>query len=296
MSIDLSRTSAVGLATWTERVRDVHGDLDIEGDVDFVGSIAGRASTDFAVTRCASSPVRITRVAAQGQSDSREAIEIKLIRQGSCTIAAQGRRRTFDRGSLLLYRLHEPAMVEHSEGFEATYLTILHPTGQLMRPRAWRELTGAPAIGSQTLNALADRADELSAREFRATCSLLAGLFTGGDSGDPSEPPLLDRVLNHVALHCGDASLTTARIARDLGWSPRRIQTEVQRAGTTVSALIRSERLERARSALVDPSATQSSIASVGRDHGFTNGSAFAASFRRYFGESPSEARKRALS
>lgn len=192
---------------------------------------------------------------------------------------------------MLLYPTHEPAVVEHSFGFEAAYLTIHQPVEGALRPRAWRDPAGAAAMAARSLEALADHAAELSGPAFHVACTHVTALIHNRHLDAQSRTELTQLIVDYVTVNIADPLLSTSTIARALGWSPRRIQLEMQKSDTTVSALIRSERLARAHAALADPSSSERSVARIGMEHGFTNPSAFTASFRRAFGLTPSEAR-----
>ena len=290
-------TGETGLASWSKRARELHGDFDIAPSERFAGSIAQRTTPAFHVTRCASSRVRITRAEAHISSNPTGAFEIKLIRRGTCTVTTRNGSQTFTSGSLLGYRLDEPAVLEHSPGFAAAYLTIRRPgvLNRMLRPHAWTSPTAALAIASRTIAALADHAHELSVTQFDSSCRYVSGLLADTDGEISTEATLAQLVRDDVSIHFADPDLTTAQIARRLGWSPRRVQHEMQREGTTVTALIRSERLERARTVLHDTTTNSVSIAQIGRDHGFASPSAFTAAFHEHFGRTPSQARRDAM-
>ncbi|WP_162941402.1 helix-turn-helix transcriptional regulator [Desertimonas flava] len=217
-----------------------------------------------------------------------------MIRRGFCTVTTRRRSRTFAAGSLLIYRLDEPVVLENSHGFEAAYLTIRRSdvSDRALRPTAWASPTAAVAVASRTIDALADHALELSVTQFDSSCRYVIGLLGDDDGAISPEPTLAQLVREYVSHHFAETDLATTQIARRLGWSPRRIQHEMQRAGTTVTALIRSERLERARTVLHDTSANSVSIAQIGRDHGFASPSAFTAAFHEHFGRTPSQSRR----
>ncbi len=287
-------SGATGLASWSAQARDVHGDFDVEPDSGFAGWITRRATPAFHVTRCASSAVRIARTESQLEPGIAGAMEVKLVRRGSCTVTARGRSRTFPAGSILVYRLDQPVLLEHSHGFEAVYLTSRRADGTEwpLRSHAWTSPCATLAVALRTMDALADHSHELSVRQLESSCRYVIGLLADVAN---DEPTLAQLVRQEVATHFADPDLSTSKIAGRLGWSPRRVQLEMQRAGTTVTNLIRSERLERARAVLDDTCARPAPIAQVAKDHGFSSSSAFIAAFRERYGLTPGQARRQAV-
>jgi AraC-like DNA-binding protein len=73
--------------------------------------------------------------------------------------------------------------------------------------------------------------------------------------------------------------------------SPRYVGMLFEREGTTMTEFIRDERLKRARSMLLSPRFADKRIAEIAYEVGFNDISYFNRSFRRRFGQSPSEMR-----
>lgn len=103
---------------------------------------------------------------------------------------------------------------------------------------------------------------------------------------------------SHIRLlvwrHAHEPGFTGARLARQLGWSLRHIQTVLQKSGTTPSRLIRETRLELARTRLTAPQGRARTITAIAHASGFSSIDTFEKAFRRKFGATPSEYRKRA--
>lgn len=151
-----------------------------------------------------------------------------------------------------------------------------------------------------------------------------------GANGEPSSPALAQAAATHicdlVALAVGttaDAERKAARRGRSgarlssiRAWirarlndpqlsvrdaatahrvSPRYMQMLFEREGTSFSAFVRSERLALARRQLTAPGAAARSIASIALDAGFNDISYFNRAFRRAYGETPTDARQRAI-
>jgi AraC-like DNA-binding protein len=74
--------------------------------------------------------------------------------------------------------------------------------------------------------------------------------------------------------------------------SPRYVAMLFEGDGTTMTEFVREERLQRARSILLSPRFARRRIAEIAYDVGFNDVSYFNRSFRRRFGQSPSELRE----
>ncbi|MHC3469627.1 AraC-like ligand-binding domain-containing protein [Streptomyces sp. 7R007] len=100
-------------------------------------------------------------------------------------------------------------------------------------------------------------------------------------------------VRRYVRDHAGDPGLTGTSVARALGWSLRQIQVALQRAGTTPRDLIREERLRLFRDRLRCAECEHMTITELAHASGFSSPSALSTAFRRRFGVSPREMRRR---
>jgi AraC-like DNA-binding protein len=97
----------------------------------------------------------------------------------------------------------------------------------------------------------------------------------------------------YVERHLGDPSLRPERIARAHAISVRTLHALFARRGEPVCARVRRLRLARARAEL--ERAPEASLTAVAFHWGFTDPAQFSRAFRRQYGESPREARARAV-
>jgi AraC-like DNA-binding protein len=106
-----------------------------------------------------------------------------------------------------------------------------------------------------------------------------------------ASPTVIERVTALLAteLHAGPPSL--ARVARRLNTSPRTLQRRLDEADTSFTALVDDARRTHAVRYVRDP---RIGLGEVGYLLGFAEPSAFSKAFRRWTGESPSSARRRA--
>ena len=141
--------------------------------------------------------------------------------------------------------------------------------------------------------------DQRSAVE-RPTIDLLRAVFTeAAGQSHLGRAPLADsivaRIFEYLESHFHEHDLDTARIASVHGISERYLYSLLARSGTTPGDWIRTRRLDAAAHALVDPAMSFVTVSAIAHDHGFADHSHFAREFRKAFGQTPSEWRRRAV-
>lgn len=129
------------------------------------------------------------------------------------------------------------------------------------------------------------------------TLDMLRALFavTAGDdtrARDPLGATLDIRLLHYIKMHVRDRDLTIERIAREHSISERYAYLILARQGITLGDWIRTQRLEGAAHDLAVTDVAATSIAEIARGWGFPDQANFTRTFRRHFGQSPTEYRK----
>ncbi|WP_059006162.1 helix-turn-helix domain-containing protein [Streptomyces specialis] len=130
---------------------------------------------------------------------------------------------------------------------------------------------------------------------------LVAALFgnlLAAESGLPPETrsrALALRIQTFVRRHLGRPDLTPQAIAEAHHISVSYLHKLFRAEGTTVSAFIRRERLERARRALSDAALCGMPIHAIAARWGFANSADFSRAFRAAYGVPPRDYRRRAL-
>lgn len=97
----------------------------------------------------------------------------------------------------------------------------------------------------------------------------------------------------YIAAHLADPRLTLAQVAGAHGISLRQLDRLFQREGTTPAAWLRDQRLRKCRRDLVDPACNGMPVQQVGARWGFIDPVTFSRAFRRAYGVSPGEYRRR---
>jgi AraC-like DNA-binding protein len=117
---------------------------------------------------------------------------------------------------------------------------------------------------------------------------------------DPS--PIADRAVRaarlaalkaDIARHFGDPALSVGAVAARHGISPRYVHKLFEDDGRTYSEFVLDVRLERARKVLRDPRAATRTVGAIAGSVGFGDLSYFNRTFRRRYGMTPTEARRR---
>lgn len=156
---------------------------------------------------------------------------------------------------------------------------------------------GLGRLLATVVTTLVDERDSLSSAAFDLACTQttdLAAMIVTGDAAAPP-PALADQIRRHIRRHAHDPVLTGTRIARDLGWSLRQIQTALQETGTTPSRLIREERLHLARTRLANPAYHRHTITAIAHASGFDSVDTFTRAFRNRYGATPTGYRRGVL-
>jgi AraC-like DNA-binding protein len=214
-------------------------------------------------------------------------------------------------GDMALYDTSAPYRLEFPDDARVLVLMFDHasldlPPNAVTHIRACRLGPEDPVhrmVGS-FLSSLADHMDELTGmtgqRMGNSALDLLTTSFNRELDGQVSvsldeKDRLRATVHDYIEAHLADPELDPSMIARAHYISVRRLHQVFHEEGTTVSAWIRTRRLERCRRALEDPVSAGVPIARVAARWGFTDGAHFSRVFRAAYGMTPSQVRARAL-
>ncbi|PVD10261.1 helix-turn-helix domain-containing protein [Streptomyces sp. CS147] len=167
-----------------------------------------------------------------------------------------------------------------------------------------RRLSGRHGFGaliSQVLLHLVDQAEAYGPadgpRLHRVLLDLTAGLLAEGLDQEPALSPearsrnLVLAVRSFIGGNLHDPRLTPAAVAAAHHISTRHLHRLFQQEGTTVAALIRNRRLERARRELADPGLADTPVHAIAARCGFGSPAHFSRVFRAAHGMSPSDYR-----
>ncbi|GGC12138.1 transcriptional regulator [Marinobacterium zhoushanense] len=96
----------------------------------------------------------------------------------------------------------------------------------------------------------------------------------------------------YIQQHLQEDSLTTARLARELNTSTRKLHRTFAENGLSVQNYIWQQRLEQCRKDILAPSLANRSVSEIAFKWGFNDASHFSRRYKAHYGESPVETRK----
>lgn len=148
-----------------------------------------------------------------------------------------------------------------------------------------------PGLVGHVLRGLA--ADGAGAGMSERAASHISGLLTLTIaehfvlSGSRAGVSLFDEARAYMELHLGDTSLGQDRVAGALNVSTRTLARAFREHGTTVSACIREDRLDRCHAELIDDRMLNVAVSRIGARWGLPDPSHFSHMFKARFGVSP---------
>ena len=201
-------------------------------------------------------------------------------------------------GDLLLWDGARPIRFEIVDPLHK--VTLLIPRGRLERAVTGPEPRGAVlldaraglgALAAGHLQALARIGGNMPAGHAALAADVVIDLVARLlDPAEAAEAPdgLLARILGYVHTHFEDPQLTPSRIAATFGITPRYLHMLFAATGTTLSAHIRTLRLEAIRRDLSDTRLASRSITEIVLRRGFNDGAHATRAFSAAYGSPPS--------
>lgn len=272
----------------------------------FVGGLLSQDLGPTVATEVAGHAVRVRRDAAQIAASDPGVYKLSLQLHGYSVLSQDGREAALTPGDLALYDTTRPYVLDSAESFRMFVLVIP------------RDRLGLTAVQTSRLTA-----ERISGRHgLGALASTLLGglgqqLRTDGVDPDPrAVDAVLDLVTATLAQRLDPAQVaptsdvmfaaTTAWIRERLSHpqlsveavatsqhvSVRYLQQLFRERGSTPSAWIRRERLDRCRAELADPAHASRPVAAIGARWGFPDPSSFARTFKAETGQTPGEFRE----
>lgn len=225
---------------------------------------------------------------------------------GSGILIQDGRELVLREGDITIYDTARPFSLNFED--ESRNFVIMLPKNTLSLPQELiGELTATRlpsdshtgALASQFLlqvpQALQSSFREVNLGLARTSTELIETLLTmalGADrlTQNPHQA-LLRKVREYIDENLGSAELHPGQIALAHHVSTRHLYDLFRSQGTTVSAYIRTQRLERCRRDLMNPALTDRTVSAIAARWGFIDAAHFSRAFRAHFNISPREAR-----
>ncbi|PII83333.1 hypothetical protein BMH32_12640 [Leucobacter sp. OLJS4] len=225
---------------------------------------------------------------------------------GSGILVQDGRELVLREGDITIYDTARPFSLSFDD--ESKNFVICVPKDMLNLPQELvGELTATRLPDGSRTGALASQfllhvpqALQTSFREAnisiaRTSVGLLETLLTMALGAERLEQDphhvLLRKIREYIDEHLGSPELNPGQIALAHHISTRHLHGLFRGQGTTVSAYIRSQRLERCRRDLTNPALTDRPVSTIAARWGFIDAAHFSRVFRAHFGSTPREVR-----
>jgi len=296
---------------WREVIVDAHLSWDIPRiDCEhFPAFMRQHRFEGVRLTDC-TAPTRVsgTRGRSQIADDDEAYLTVVMIAHGSETLRFGSDDEVhLTEGMFTLWDSTRP--MAFATGEQLRQLSLLVPESELLHrmPRV-RDLVGRPMDGRHGAGALfldhfqslMKRFGELSPESREPVLDTTLELLGVCLGGQPSLPApglrrlMLEQVQRHIDRHLADPTLGVASLARAFRMSERNLHKLFEGSGHTLSAYVRSRRLEMCRRDLTCRALRSRHVAEIARHWGFTDPGHFSKAFRAAYGMSPSELRHQA--
>ncbi|GGG46866.1 AraC family transcriptional regulator [Kocuria dechangensis] len=277
----------------------------------FRAGLESREAGSLHVTHLRFGPHVVERVPGAPEDAGGGRFKVNLQLEGRCVVEQAGRRSVLGPGDVTLYDTSSPYRLDFAEDSRLLVLMFDHgvldlPPAAVGQLRACRIGPEGPvhAMVASFLASMADHMAGLTGMNGQRLGNSALDLLTTSFNLELDEQVaasayekdrLRAAVHDWVEAHLSQPDLDPPTIARAHYISVRRLHQVFQEEGTTVSAWIRTRRLERCRRALEDPMSAGVPVARIAARWGFTDGAHFSRVFKAAYGISPSQARARAL-
>lgn len=272
----------------------------------FKGRIRQAVSGDLQISRVDATAHRVSRLREHIRPAARDTCFLNLQIEGP-GLTRQGNRECFARpGDVVLVDTTEPFQIEHSDRFSLYSIAV---SRRLVPDTVFesRQISlSASALGREISQVLSGHAHMLLAAQrtgLTAPAALGQHLLElisfardsvcGVRTFELAQSTQLDLIRNHMSRNFRNEALSARTIARAVGISPRYVHRLFEATGKTVSAHINLLRLEACASDLRQSADKNATIAEIAYRNGFRDISYFNRRFKRTFGETPTDYRRR---
>ena len=290
---------------WRDAFVGLHGAsrITVADDEPWTGRLEWQQSRAYSIALCGGLQENLSRDTKHIRSDPRGTYELLVPLAGAAQVEQGPSSGAIQPGFLALCDTDRPVAFAHGDDFLSVALIVPRHEVDHRSPATAREpqvFSGVSGLGRvirQMVITVQEEREQLSETTFDIACGQLLDLICLATEGATDSAPAEQRatveaeIRRYVRRHAGDRDLNVAAIARALGWSTRYIQDVLKAADTTSRDLIRSERLQLARTRLASASWAGHSIAQITYSCGFGSHASFSTAFRQEFGMTPRDAR-----
>lgn len=274
----------------------------------FRGRMKSRAVGEILITEISASSHQVHRTPSLIAQNDKKYIKMSLQMSGSGLLLQDGRQAVLGAGDIAIYDTSRPYTLEFHGDFRSLVVMFPHshidlPTDALARLTATRIVgdEGIARLVGPFLIHLARNMDRLvghsGVRLVHNAIDLVTTVLysqldsTDHDASNSHRASLLREVHAYIDTHLSDPELSPRDIAAATFISTRHLHGIFKEQGVTVSAWIRSRRLEHCRRDLTDPLLDSKPVSAIAARWGFTDASHFSRLFRATFGEAPTRFR-----
>jgi AraC-like DNA-binding protein len=275
-------------------------------DGTFHSSLRSAVAGEVRVSLVSGSPCVLTRDSGLIRPNEPGFLTVVLHRAGRAGVAQDGRQCLLEPGDLVNYVTSRPYEVTFWEPYEAVVVTVpiaalgSHADTLAGRTavavgtdRGPRDVVGAlfeglaAKVESCTLGAGSRSKEYLADAIVSLVIAELVDIAPQSAGDD-----LADRVLAHCLSSLADPGLTVESVARAHGVSVRYLHKVLAPTGSTLSAWIRRQRLERIRRDLADQSLAGRTTSAIAARWGMTDTGHLSRALRAEFGMTAREIRR----
>lgn len=275
----------------------------------FSGRIRSRRLGDIRASEVCASGHEVERTEALIAQSDRNSYKLSLLLSGRQVISQDGREAALRPGDIAIYDTSRPYLLTQQDDFRVMVLLFPKTLLELPEPMV-RKLTAvrlssaagpcsmiAPFL-TQFANNLDQLEDAAAGRLAHSVLDLITTMMSNeldrsGESNGP-RAVLMEQIRSYIRKNLAEPDLGPARIAAAHFISVRHLHGMFHEQGTTVSAWVRTRRLENCRRELQDPLFNQESVTEIAARWGFLDSAHFSRVFKVNFGVSPTEARSEA--
>lgn len=273
----------------------------------FRGLIRAGSADGIHITEVGATPHVVERTPELIVRAPRDAYKVSLMLSGTGLLIQDGREAVLREGDFAIYDTNRPYTLSFDHEFRNLVLMFPHSAvtlppellGQLTAVRLPGD-TGVGAVVVAYLARLGTQLEELNgttgARLARCAVDLVSTVLVRELRLDdaPADPhrALLRRIHAYIDDHLDAVDLGPGSIAAAHYISVRHLHSLFRESGSTVSAVIRSRRLERCRRDLLEPMLAERPVAAIGSRWGFGDAAHFSRTFKSAYGVSPNAYRR----
>jgi AraC-like DNA-binding protein len=256
------------------------------------------------VARVRSTPHAVVRRAGAITSTDRELFKLVLHRRGGLAVAQDDRQARMRAGDIVIFDATRPYDVTAPDPCDVVVVGLPRSAfgsrADAVARHAARVLPadqGTRSVIAAVLTGLADQIDELpgpgGGRLADAMTSLIVAAFADitperADIGTE----LTDRILAYALANLHDPLLSGESVAARHGISVRHLHALLRRRDVRFAAWVRSERLRRVRSDLLDPALAGRTTASIAARWGLHDATHLSRALKREYGQTAAELRR----